>query len=34
MTRTDAVVSPLGEMVGTLIDAMSAGSLVGDVTES
>jgi hypothetical protein len=34
MKRTDCVVSPLIEMMGTLIDAMSEGSVNGDVTES
>jgi hypothetical protein len=33
MKRTDCVVSPLVEMMGTLIDAMSDGSVNGDVTE-
>ena len=34
MKRTDCVVSPLVEMMGTLIDAMSEGSVKGDVTVS
>jgi hypothetical protein len=34
MKRTDCVVSPLIETMGTLIDATSEGSVDGDVTES
>ena len=34
MKRTDRVASPLVEMIGTLIDAMSEGSVNGDVTVS
>jgi hypothetical protein len=34
MTRTDGAVSPFAEMMGALIEAMSAVSLDGDVTVS
>jgi hypothetical protein len=32
MKRTDCMVSPVVEMMGALIDAMSEGSANGDVT--